>query len=130
VIVSHDILGASGKWDPRGKVIYENVKTHPNVFLMLCGHNHGQSRRADTFAGNTIHTCLTDFQNGENGGNGFLRLYRFSPRENLIRVQTYSPTLDKYLRDAKSQFEIPYRMNPDAPLPAPKDVAVPAAPRR
>ncbi len=132
ILVSHNILAVSGDFDARGREIYDLAKTHTNVFLMLCGHNHGQARRFDTFNGHTIHTCLSDFQSGENGGNGFLRLYRFAPRENVIRVQTYSPTLDQYLTDEASQFEIPYRMNPDAPLPTGtpiKNVRVNAKPK-
>jgi hypothetical protein len=98
---------------------------HTNLFLMLCGHNDGQARRADTHNGHTIHTCLSDFQADPLGGSGFLRLYRFSPRENQIRVQTYSPTQDKHLTAPKSQFEIGYQMNPEAPVPPGTPLAKP-----
>lgn len=116
IVVSHDILATTGEFDPRGQVIYDNVKTHTNVCLMLCGHNHGEAARADTFAGNTIYSVLTDYQSWTNGGDGFLRLYRFSPKDNVIRAQTYSPTLNQWRTDKSAEFTIPYHMNPDVLL--------------
>lgn len=81
---------------------------------MLCGHNHAEARRFDTYEGRTVLTLLSDFQSLPEGGGGYLRLLRFSPRQNLVRVQTYSPWLDRYDTDAGSQFEFGYRM--DGPL--------------
>ena len=34
----------------------------------------------------------------------------FSPANSVIRVKTYSPTLDLWETDADSQFELPYAM--------------------
>ena len=118
IVVSHDLLATNGDWDVHGRAIYNNLRSQTNIFLMLSGHNHGEARRADTFAGHTIHTCLSDFQSYTNGGNGFLRLYQFSPSNNVIRVQTYSPWLDKYQTNAASQFEIPYAMSGKETKPA------------
>ena len=39
---------------------------------------------------------LADYQDLPNGGNGYLRILRFSPDNDTIMVQTYSPTLDSY----------------------------------
>jgi hypothetical protein len=122
------VLATTGEFDPRGKVIYDNIKTHTNVCLMLCGHNHGEAVRADTHAGHTIYSLLTDYQAWTNGGNGYLRPYRFSPKENIIRAQTYSPTLNHYRTGPAAQFEIPYRMNPDVPLPATMPITILADP--
>ena len=113
IVVTHDLLAVSGDWDPRGKAIYKNLRGCTNLFLMLAGHNHGEARRADTFEGRTIHTGLSDYQSMTNGGNGFLRLYQFSPEHNVIRVKTYSPWVNQYLTNAASQFEIPYAMEAD-----------------
>jgi hypothetical protein len=118
IIVSHDILSSTGAFSSRGQAIYEHLQSNTNVFLMLCGHNAGDAVRADTFRGHTIFSCLSDYQTLPNGGNGFLRLYRFSPSNNAIRVQTYSPTLNQYRTNNTAQFTIPYPMSPDAPLPA------------
>ena len=110
VVVSHDILPVVGDFDPRGREIYENLKNNPNLFLMLCGHHHGEARRKDVFEGRPVFTCLSDYQSYTNGGNGFLRTYQFSPSNNVIRVKTYSPWLNEFQTNAASQFEIPYVM--------------------
>ncbi|MEI8289309.1 MAG: metallophosphoesterase [Verrucomicrobiota bacterium] len=110
IVVSHDLLAVSSDWDPRGQAIYNNLRSCTNLFLMLSGHNHGEARRTDVFDGHTIHTCLSDFQSYTNGGNGFLRLYQFSPAQNVIRVKTYSPWVNRYQTNSASQFEIPYPM--------------------
>ncbi|MEI6492734.1 MAG: metallophosphoesterase [Verrucomicrobiota bacterium] len=114
IVVSHDLLAVNGSFDPRGQTIYDKLKYNPNLFLMLCGHNHGEARRNDTYDGRTVVTCLSDYQSWPEGGGGYLRLYRFSPAENLVRVQTFSPWTGKFKTDNASQFEFPYRMQ--APL--------------
>ena len=114
IVVSHDLLAVSGEWDPRGQAIYNNLRSCSNLFLMLSGHNHGEARRTDVFDGHTINTCLSDFQSYTNGGNGFLRLYQFSPAQNVIRVKTYSPWVNQYQTNGASQFEIPYPMTAPA----------------
>ncbi len=110
IVICHSLLELDGTFTPQGQAIYDNLKTNPNLFLMLCGHNHGESRRQDTFNGRTIHTLLADFQNLANGGDGWLRWLEFSPVNNRIRVRTYSPTLDLFDRNPISQFDLAYNM--------------------
>jgi hypothetical protein len=112
IVVTHDLLAINGSFDPRGRAIYDNLKSNPNLFLMLCGHNHGEARRYDTFDGRTVATCLSDYQSWPEGGGGYLRLYRFSPAENLVRIQTFSPWTGKFQTNPASQFEFGYRMDP------------------
>lgn len=123
IVVSHDLLAVNGSFDPRGQAIYDKLKSHPNLFLMLCGHNHGEARRYDSFDGRTVITGLSDYQSWPEGGGGYLRLYRFSPDENLVRVQTFSPWTGKFKIDPASQFEFRYRMDsgPLAGLGLPHD---------
>ena len=45
VVISHDLISTTGAQDPRGYAIYNNLKANDNLFLMLCGHNHGQYYR-------------------------------------------------------------------------------------
>lgn len=111
IVVSHDLLAVNGSFDPRGQAIYDNLKGNPNLFLMLCGHNHGEAHRYDSHEGLGVVTCLSDYQSAPEGGGGYLRLYRFSPAENLVRVQTYSPWLKEYKTDPESQFAFRYRMD-------------------
>ncbi|MCK9588928.1 MAG: hypothetical protein WC076_03465 [Terrimicrobiaceae bacterium] len=51
VVVSHALIGVDGSLDPRGQEIYDNLKGNPNLFLMLCGHHHGEARRMDIHEG-------------------------------------------------------------------------------
>ena len=118
IVVSHDILAISGAQDPRGYAIYNNLKGNDNLFLMLCGHNHGQYYRRDTNGTQVVSTCLSDYQDFPLGGSGYLRTYQFSPANNVIHVNTYSPYLDQNLtnfNNSPSQFDIPYTMDDAKP---------------
>ncbi|MCB2220481.1 MAG: metallophosphoesterase [Bacteroidetes bacterium] len=117
IIVSHYLIGPGnpGNFGAQGQAIYNQVKDNPNVFLMLGAHYPGEGRRTDHFNGDTMHTLLADYQARTNGGNGWLRLMQFSPANNSISVQTYSPWLDQWEQDADSEFDLPYNMN-DAAL--------------
>jgi Concanavalin A-like lectin/glucanases superfamily/Calcineurin-like phosphoesterase len=110
IVVCHSLLEVNGMFTPQGQAVYEKLKNNPNLFLMLCGHNHGESWRQDTFNGRTVYTLLADFQNLANGGDAWLRWLQFSPANNRIRVQTYSPTLDLFDRNPISQFDLAYNM--------------------
>ena len=130
IVVTHDLLAASGVQDPRGYAIYSNLKTNDNLFLMLCGHNHGQWYRTDTNGTHVISTCLSDYQDFPNGGNGYLRIYQFSPSNNVIHVSTYSPYLSVALgpfNNSPSAFDIPYIMdNAKPPFQVIGSVTVPS----
>ena len=97
IVTSHYILNAGdpATFSPQGQNIYNELKDNPNFFLMLCGHIHGEGRRTDTFQSRNVHSILQDYQEGDNGGNGFLRTLKFSPATNLITAEMYSPTLDR-----------------------------------
>ncbi len=56
----------------------------------------------------TIGPCILSLQGTTvNGGNGYLRIVRFSPAAGTISVSTYSPVLDKSLSDPTNQFVLP-----------------------
>ncbi len=110
IIVCHSLLELNGTFTSQGQAIYDGLKNNPNLFLLLCGHNHGESRRTDIFNGRTVYTLLADFQDLANGGDGWLRWLEFSPANNRIRVKTYSPTFDLYDENPASQFKLSYNM--------------------
>jgi len=110
IIISHYILGPSGTFSSQGQAIYDALKGNPNLFLMLCGHLDQAARRSDNYAGNTVHSVLSDYQTQPNGGNGWLRYMTFRPSENRIDVYTYSPTLGQYMTDSSNQFSLDYTM--------------------
>ncbi len=121
IVVSHYIINsytAGSTFGPQGQAVYDALKGNTNLSLMLCGHinPNGEGRRTDVYGGNTIQTLLSDYQDLTSGGNGWLRIYTFSPKNNVIHAQTYSPYLDSYQTGANSQFDVPYAMTPTNPF--------------
>lgn len=110
MVVTHYLIETTAAWGAQGQAIYNALADNPNLFLMLCGHNHGEARRTDVYSGNTVHTLLADYQDYTAGGNGYLRILQFSPSNNEIRVKTYSPWVNQYETDAGSQFTLSYPM--------------------
>jgi hypothetical protein len=89
------------------KVWEQLVDPSPQIFLVLCGHYHGEAHiTKKTHANQPVHVVLQDYQSDPNGGNGWLRIFTFRPEQNKIDVQTYSPTLEQYRKDPKSEFSL------------------------
>ena len=88
----------------------ELVAPYENVELVLSGHIPGVGQRIDTIDLRTIYQLLADYQGMEEGGSGYLRIMRFYPLEDVIRVETYSPYLDAYMTDPENEFEFPYQL--------------------
>jgi len=106
IIVSHQILGEGnpGDWhSEQGQNLYNAFKVYPNVFLMLCGHVKGEGRRTETYAGNTIHILLADYQGSH---DGWLRVMEFNPDLGTIDVKTYTPWTNEYDTGSSSQFTL------------------------
>ncbi|GEM_PF-522266 len=123
IVVTHSLLQAGYNWPTPaawstdgGTTIFPALANNPNVFLMLCGHNHGQGRRHEAVGDRFIDVLLSDYQSDVNGGNGFVRLMEFSPSNNVIRVTTYSPYTLGSKTDGDNQFTLEYAM---ASAPAP-----------
>ncbi len=99
----------------QGAAIYNALKANPNLFLLLGGHvcgsnGEGEGSRSDTYNGNTVHTLISDYQCRTNGGNGIMRIMEFSPSNNVVTVQTYSPWTGEYETDEDSEFFFTYNM--------------------
>lgn len=114
IVTSHWVLypGFDAPFSNQGQAIYQALKHHPGLFLILGGHFAGEGVRSDTFEGRTVHTLLADYQDRANGGNGWLRILEFRPASDTIAVRTYSPFLDAYETDADSEFTLAYAMDP------------------
>jgi hypothetical protein len=118
IVTSHWLIGTGNPaaWGGHGQAVYDNLKDNPNLFLMLCGHIHGEGRREDVFEGRTVHTVLQDYQSrsgypgGFGGGDAWLRYFTFSPANNTISAKTYRTTTGDFETDADSQFTLPYTM--------------------
>ena len=91
------------------------ISKHKNILLTLNGHiifkktrgNDGVGRLiSEGIHGNKVFQIGSNYQQLKNGGNGFMRLMKFSEDGNTIRVKTYSPFLDQYKTDFKNEFVI------------------------
>jgi hypothetical protein len=110
IVGTHALLDLNGNFGPQGLFLYNTLKVCPNLFLLLGAHVPGESRRVNAFFGDTVHSWMADYQSRANGGDGWMRLMRFSPSTNTISVKTYSPKLNQYETDANSQFSVYYDM--------------------
>ncbi len=112
MVTSHYIIGQGNPatFGAQGSAIYNGLKDNPNLFLLMCGHIHAEGRRSDVFEGRTVYSVLSDYQGLANGGNGFLRTFTFSPANNRIRVESWSPTLNRAasLSDGLPHFDGTY----------------------
>jgi len=98
-----------GAFTKEGKLLWDQViKQHKNVSLVLCGHVCTESTITKTGEyGNVVNILLSDYQCDEKGGNGYLRLMEFIPSQSIIRVEAFSPLINK-LRDKSTGFDLPY----------------------
>jgi hypothetical protein len=112
IVVTHYLLGHPNlnTFSVQGQAIYDALKDHSNLFLMLGGHVGGEGQRTDTYNGNTVYSLLADFSWRPSGGNGWLRIHEFVPASNLINVKTYSPYIDQFETNGDSQFSLNYNM--------------------
>jgi 3',5'-cyclic AMP phosphodiesterase CpdA len=117
IVTTHDYMNTDGSRDVAGNELWDRfVKPHADqVFLVLCGHNHGESERTDTVNGHTVYQLLADYQDRPSGGDGWLRMLEFQTSQNQIIVETYSPHLKQYETDADSSFSLPYQMTTTYP---------------
>lgn len=111
IISTHSFQDASGM-TPEGSAIWSDVvKTHKNVFMVLCGHMHYQRYRTYTNNfGGTVHILLSDYQ-GDNPQVAKLRYYIFKPAENTVYAYTYSTVRKTYYTDGGSRFKFTYQMS-------------------
>lgn len=117
IVTSHWLIGTGNPaaWGGHGQAVYDNLKDNPNLFLMLCGHIHGEGQRADVFEGRTVRTVLQDYQSRANGGDSWLRYFVFSPANNTISAKTYQTTTGTFETDTDSQFTLSYDMGGPGP---------------
>ena len=111
ILISHYLLGTDGEFSGQGLLTYEALKHHPNLFLMMAGHLTGEAARVDTYEGHSVYTLLADYQFRDNGGDGWLRVLEFTPEDDEIHVQTWSPTRGEFETDTDSEFVLSYAMS-------------------
>ena len=136
IVTTHDYLNTRGERraypvidlalaDPKhhnsAAVLWEKfISAWDQIFLVLCGHHHGQSLRVDSNRyGNPVYQILADYQGrGQAGidagqpvpegrsnpvglGDGWYRLMHFDLRGSTpeIRVETWSSHYHRFSRD-------------------------------
>src|SRR5258708_5751961 len=85
------------------------ISQYPNISVVVSGHitNQFNARRSDVgVGGNFVHQIFANWQTWTHGGNGYLRIMHFSPANNTISVQAYSPNTGLYLTDSGNQFTV------------------------
>lgn len=106
--------GAPGAFSAQASLIYEQVKTKPNVFMILGGHvtGNGEGYRENIYNNHSIRSFLADYQartnsdGTRNGGNGMMRLMKFNTVTDKISVSTFSPYTNpiSFENDGDSKF--------------------------
>jgi hypothetical protein len=97
----------------RSEIFFNSfIKANKNIFLIHCGHFHGEHRQVSTNnAGLPVQEILADYQDDPNGGDGYLRIMKFRPSLNRVEVQSYSTTLNRYKTGGDSQFNLSVDLN-------------------
>lgn len=85
------------------------IRQRPNFLMTLNGHvlEDGAGRLSTAGDhGNMVHQMLANYQNREEGGQGFLRLIEFLPDDKTVRVRSYSPSTGTFKTDDEQQFAL------------------------
>ncbi len=116
IVASHSILTNTGTFAAPGTAIYNALSDNPNLFLMLSGHTCYEAKKTDTRTGmDPVYSILSDYQDS-NGGDGWLRILTFSPANNKITVQSYSPTIPQFNYGGAAPYTLDYTMDASAPF--------------
>lgn len=110
IVATHDYLYPDGTYDAATAAVGNwtlNLKTtldnYPNVFLALCGHNHGVNM---TKTGNR-NEILFDFQESNNmTGAASVRIYTFDLSSKKMNATTYSLDTKTWIIDDYDQFSL------------------------
>jgi len=90
------------------------ISKHANILFVLSGHVTGTGfgyLASKGGKGNSVHQILANYQSGVNppkgyGGGGYMRLLQFLPDGKTVRVRTYSPLYDLWMKDPTQQFDL------------------------
>ncbi|MEH7872959.1 metallophosphoesterase [Bacillus velezensis] len=102
ILCFHEYLLVSGNRSPIGETIYRKVvKPNRNVAMVLSGHYHNAMKKTDALDDDgdgkpdrLVHQILTDYQDGPEGGQGFMRMMQFDQAANQVHMFSYSPYTD------------------------------------
>jgi hypothetical protein len=87
------------------------VSRNDNILFVLCGHDLGDGTARLTSVrddGTKVHQILANYQMDPLGGEGYLRVMRFVPKQRRVAIRTYSPYLNRFKTDPDNEFELDY----------------------
>lgn len=112
-------VGPGDQWNPRtttnpawndGEGIWEKFITkRENVAMVLSGHIKGDGTGllvSKSDAGRPVVQMLANYQFMEHGGEGWLRILKFMPKQKKMEVYTYSPWLGKFRDEPDQRFSV------------------------
>lgn len=97
-----------------GEQIWEKlVSRRSNIGMVLSGHVKGDGTGVQVSTnrdGKPVLEILANYQFLGHGGQGWLRILKFAPRERRLEVYTYSPWLDQFREEPDQRFsrEVPW----------------------
>ena len=95
-IDGYGLAKAAGGFNDGEDVWKKLASQHANLVLVVSGHVCFTGRLdSEGRHGNSVHQMVVDYQNGKDGGQGFLRLLQFHPDGKRVSVSDYSPLLDQ-----------------------------------
>jgi hypothetical protein len=122
LVVEHSFMNSDGtrvdvcdtgdmNSDNNGEALWMSLlRNYGNIVMIVSGHvttGGGHSRRVDLgVKGNIVRQMLSDYEDYQNGGSGYLRILKFHPSTGKINVSTYSPYLNSSLTGALDQFTL------------------------
>lgn len=86
-----------------GEELWQKLVRHHDFILTLNGHVLGDGEgylASENDLGGTVHQMLSNYQMRPLGGEAYLRLLEFLPDGRTLRVMTYSPLHDDFLRES------------------------------
>lgn len=111
-------VGPGDQWSPRqtnqgwndGEGIWDKfIAKRENVAMVVSGHIKaaGTGRLiSQTKSGAPVLQMLSNYQFLGHGGEGFLRILKFSPQQKKLEVYTYSPWTGRSLEEPGQRFSV------------------------
>lgn len=112
IVATHTYMTPNGRNGPGERIWNQLIRRHENVFLVLSGHVLGVAHQTSVNdAGRQVHEILCDYQGLPHGGDGWLQILYFRPREHRIEVVAYSPLLGRFNEEPEHTYALPYDMS-------------------
>ena len=104
LLVLHAGLQPNDRFTGQARELFlDTVTNHPNVRLLLCGHQRGALLHTELLDDDgdgeperPFYTLMYNFQDDMEDGLGFLRILTFDTERRCIEVETYSPWYDAF----------------------------------